>query len=141
ILLSNSFPRIVTWFRQFFEEFGVSIIVTQAKHEEHVASLLVDTSQYFNPENKHDRRDALIFSVALTDIPKEGSLILCQEHKLSDAFEGEGYTVRKDIKQFVTEIAVGVSVSHITKPDIHRFNDAKILGALSPSFINFIKTA
>jgi predicted nucleic acid-binding protein len=141
ITVSSTLPKIVAWFKTVFEEHGVKIIDTPSSDIENIKNLLEDKNRYFKAENVNDQRDALIFSVALSTLAKHDTLILCEEHNLSNAFEQEGYIVRKDTKRCIEEITANITAPRIITPDIQRLDDKQVSLALSPNFKNFIEAA
>jgi hypothetical protein len=141
IMLASALPKVVAWFRKVFEDHGVAIVRTEQAHRDEVQAFLSDGKMYFRAGNGNDVRDALIFAVARLTLPKEGTLILCQEKLLSAAFQQDGYTVREDAKQYVEEIVAGLIVPQMIPPDISVIGDYGARNALSPHFRELVRTA
>ena len=75
------------WFKKLFEAYQVTVIESNNLHIKMASEFLKDDETYFKNDNPNDHRDALIFSIANSELKVDQSIILCEEKNLRTLFE------------------------------------------------------
>lgn len=126
---------ILTWFHKTFEINNVDIVRANDIYTEAAENLVNDEKTYFSDAIENDLMDALILSIAIDTVPQEGTIILCQEKKLTKEFEELGYIVSNDPKKIVEELLIGNDVEMCPLPEMSGINE------ISPDLLEYLKKA
>jgi hypothetical protein len=141
IPFTNNIGLYLAWFKKYFEENGVRVIPTDDRIIDKVSSYLQNDDFYFNKDDKNDQRDAHVLATAELKLEKR-DLILCPDGELAQTFEKIGFTVRRDFKNFLSEVMGKENdIPIIIPPSLDTIDKYQIPKVFTKHFERFISEA
>lgn len=131
--------EMIANFKELFVSNGAIILETTRDLNDSADELINEEDNYYKSSNKNDRRDALIFSMAMSLIDKDNTTILCREKKLGKEFEINGFNVERDAREFLKGILGDADGKSFTRPNVIRINSGNCGDAIRSDFFDFLK--
>ena len=137
----NEINRYLTWFKMYFEKNRGIVIPTDASIINQMASYIQNDDFYFKQGNENDQRDAHVLATAEVKLEKS-TLILCEDINLARAFEKLGFIVRRDFKNFISEVMGNETyIPIVEKPNIGTLDEYQISTTFTEPFRQFMNKA